>query len=48
MRHADRLGARHAVILDENGTAALRDMASGEQREVDPGRVAEEIAAARG
>jgi histidyl-tRNA synthetase len=48
MRQADRLGARHAVILDENGTAALRDMASGEQREVDPGRVAEEIAAARG
>jgi histidyl-tRNA synthetase len=48
MRHADRIGARHAVILDESGTAALRDMTSGEQREVDPGRVAEEIAAARG
>jgi histidyl-tRNA synthetase len=48
MRQADRLGAGHAVILDENGTATLRDMASGEQREVDPGRVAEEIAAARG
>ena len=48
MRQADRIGARHAVILDENGAAALRDMASGEQRELDPGRVVEEIAAARG
>jgi histidyl-tRNA synthetase len=48
MRHADRLGARHAVILDEDGGAALRDMASGEQREVDPGRVAEEIVASDG
>jgi histidyl-tRNA synthetase len=47
MRHADRLGARHAVILDEDGSAALRDMASGEQRAVDPARVAEEVAAAR-
>jgi histidyl-tRNA synthetase len=47
MRHADRLGARHAVILDEDGTAVLRDMASGEQRAVDPARVAEEVAAAR-
>jgi histidyl-tRNA synthetase len=48
MRHADRLGARHAVILDEDGGAALRDMASGEQREVDLGRVAEEIVASDG
>jgi histidyl-tRNA synthetase len=44
MRQADRLGARHAVILDEDGTAQLRDMSSGAQREVDPSRVAEEIA----
>jgi histidyl-tRNA synthetase len=43
MKHADRLGARHAVILDEDGTAKLRDMATGEQREVDPSRLAEEI-----
>jgi hypothetical protein len=33
------------VILDEDGTAVLRDMASGEQRDVDPGRIAEQIAA---
>jgi histidyl-tRNA synthetase len=45
MRQADRVGARHAVILDEDGAAALRDMRSGEQREVDRGRIAEELAA---
>jgi histidyl-tRNA synthetase len=47
MKHADRVRARHAVILDEDGTITVRDMASGEQRQVDPARVAEEIAAAR-
>jgi histidyl-tRNA synthetase len=45
MKQADRIGARHAVILDEDGTAALRDMSSGEQRDVDPARLADEIAA---
>jgi histidyl-tRNA synthetase len=48
MRQADRVGARHAVILDEDGGVALRDMSSGEQRQVDPGRVAEELAGADG
>jgi hypothetical protein len=43
MKHADRIGARHAVILDEDGTAKLRDMGSGEQRTVDPARVIEEL-----
>jgi histidyl-tRNA synthetase len=47
MRQADRVRARHAVIL-EGGRAVLRDMGSGEQREVDPGRVAEELAGADG
>ena len=46
MKQADRVGARHAVILDKDGAAALRDMRTGDQREVDPSRVAEEIAAA--
>jgi histidyl-tRNA synthetase len=46
MKQADRVGARHAVILDKDGAAALRDMRTGDQREVDPARVAEEIAAA--
>jgi histidyl-tRNA synthetase len=46
MKQADRVGARLAVILDKDGAAALRDMRTGDQREVDPSRVAEEIAAA--
>jgi histidyl-tRNA synthetase len=36
MRHADRIGARRALILDEDGGAALRDMRTGDQREIDP------------
>ncbi len=43
MRHADRLGASHAVILDGEGAAQLRDMRSGEQREVEVARVVEEL-----
>ena len=44
MKQADRVGAAHALILSGDGGATLRDMSSGEEREVDPGRVAEEIA----
>jgi len=43
MKHADRLGARHAVILEADAPAQLRDMESGEQRELDLTRVAEEL-----
>ena len=43
MRQADRVGARYAVILSGGGRATLRDMSSGEEREVDPSRVVEEI-----
>jgi histidyl-tRNA synthetase len=43
MKHADRLGARHALILDGDGKAKLRDMSSGEEREVDPATVAETL-----
>jgi histidyl-tRNA synthetase len=42
MRQADRVGAAHTVILDEKGTR-LRDMRSGEQREVDAANVVEEL-----
>jgi histidyl-tRNA synthetase len=45
MRHADRLGAANAVILEEGGTVQLRDMGSGEQREVDVTNLAEELSA---
>jgi histidyl-tRNA synthetase len=42
LKHADRIGARYVVIL-EGDEAQLRDMASGEQRPVDVGRLVEEI-----
>jgi histidyl-tRNA synthetase len=43
MKHADRVGARHALILGGDGKAKLRDMSSGEEREVDPATVAETL-----
>jgi histidyl-tRNA synthetase len=43
MKQADRSGARHAVILEGDGTAKLRDMSSGDQRAVDPGAIAAEL-----
>ncbi len=45
MRHADRLGAAKAVILGEEGEMQLRDMRSGEQREIEVERLLEELAA---
>jgi histidyl-tRNA synthetase len=44
MKQADRVGARHTVILDDDGALTVRDMRSGEQREVDRARLAEEVA----
>jgi histidyl-tRNA synthetase len=44
MRQADRLGVNHAVILDPAGGAQIRDMSSGEQREIELARVVEELA----
>ncbi|HEY6636352.1 MAG TPA: ATP phosphoribosyltransferase regulatory subunit, partial [Solirubrobacterales bacterium] len=43
MKQADRVGALYALILSGEGKATLRDMTSGDEREVDPWRVAEEI-----
>jgi histidyl-tRNA synthetase len=43
MKQADRFGARYALILAGDGKATLRDMSSGEEREIDPAKVAEEI-----
>jgi histidyl-tRNA synthetase len=43
MKQADRAGARYALILSEGGHATLRDMESGEEREIEPSRVAEEL-----
>jgi histidyl-tRNA synthetase len=43
MKQADRVGAARTVILDEEGGARVRDMSSGEQREVDAERIVEEL-----
>ncbi|HSD25505.1 MAG TPA: histidine--tRNA ligase [Solirubrobacterales bacterium] len=45
MKQADRVGARYALILAGDGKATLRDLTSGEEREVDPSRIAEEVRA---
>ena len=36
LKHADRIGARVAIILDEDGSAQVRDMTTGEQQPIDP------------
>ena len=45
MKQADRIGARLAVILDDDdgAKAQIRDMETGEQREVDVGALTEEL-----
>ena len=43
MKQADRVGARAAIVLDDDGAAQLRDMSSGEQRELDLARAVEEL-----
>jgi histidyl-tRNA synthetase len=35
LKQADRVGARSTIILEADGRATLRDMSSGEQREVE-------------
>jgi histidyl-tRNA synthetase len=41
MKHADRLGARRTVILDDDGKAEVRDMDSGDQEALDLARAVE-------
>ena len=43
MKQADRVGARHALILGAAPRATLRDMTSGEEREIDPATVVETL-----
>jgi histidyl-tRNA synthetase len=43
MKQADRSGARYALLLAD-GKAILRDLGSGEEREVDPATLAETLA----
>jgi histidyl-tRNA synthetase len=44
LRQADRIGAGRTLILEAGDSAQLRDMQSGEQRPIDPGRAVEELA----
>jgi histidyl-tRNA synthetase len=39
LKHADRIGARYVAIVADNGTASVREMASGEQHETSIGDV---------
>jgi histidyl-tRNA synthetase len=43
MKQADRVGARYALILSGDGKATLRDMTSGEERQIDPAQTAAEV-----
>jgi len=43
LKQADRVGARHTLILEADGSAQLRDMSSGDQRPIDPARAVEEL-----
>jgi histidyl-tRNA synthetase len=43
MKQADRIGAAVAVILEEDGGAQVRDMTTGEQRELDLAKAVEEL-----
>ena len=43
IRQADRVGAQRTLILEQDGSAQLRDMQSGEQRPIDPERAVEEL-----
>ena len=44
LKQADRIGARHVLILEADGSLQLRDMESGEQHQVAPGEVLDELA----
>ncbi len=43
MKQADRVGARYALILAGDAKATLRDMSSGEEREIDPATLVETL-----
>ncbi len=43
LRHADRIGARYVAIIGENGTATLKNMESGDERDTQIDNVIPEI-----
>jgi histidyl-tRNA synthetase len=46
-KHADRIGARRVLILEADGSAQLRNMQTGEQRDADPGNLVDEMTGGR-
>jgi histidyl-tRNA synthetase len=45
MKQADRIAARYALIIGGDGKATIRDMSSGEEREIDPATAVETLSA---
>jgi histidyl-tRNA synthetase len=43
LKQANRIGARRVLILEADGSAQLREMATGEQRPIDPGNLVDEM-----
>jgi histidyl-tRNA synthetase len=43
LKHADRIGATHVVMLEEEGLAQLREVKTGRQRPIDPGNLVDEM-----
>jgi histidyl-tRNA synthetase len=43
LKQANRVGARRVLIIEPDGSAQLRDMESGDQRQVDPDRIVDEL-----
>jgi histidyl-tRNA synthetase len=43
LRHADRIGARYVAIVGDDGHVSLKDMESGQQRELDTADVVEAV-----
>ena len=44
LKHANRVGARHVLILEADGSLQMRDMETGEQRPISPAEVLDELA----
>ena len=43
-KHADRIGARRVLMVESDGSFALRDMRSGEQRPIETAKLIDEVA----
>jgi histidyl-tRNA synthetase len=43
LKHANRIGARHVLILEADGALQMRDMETGDQRPIAPGDVLDQL-----